>query len=158
MTDQIVIQPDPQLLVIEQTAETVSIVINTGQEGPQGPAGPAGDGSKLTKIAGSAIGGHKVVIASGVSGAQLADKDTPAHMHLVLGVTQGAASSGSPVDIQTVGEMIEPSWSWSAGPVFLGSNGNLTQTPPASGFQLLIGTAIAPTVLMIKIGAPISLS
>lgn len=157
MTDQIVVQPDPDLLVIEQTADTVSIVINTGQEGPQGPAGPAGDGSNLTKIAGTAIGGHKVVIAYGNTGAQLADKDTASHMHVVLGVTKGAASQGSPVEIQTVGEMIEPSWVWVNGPVFLGSNGIMTQTPPTTGFQLQIGTAIAPTVLMIKIGAPISL-
>jgi len=158
MTDEIIIQPDPDLLVIEQEGETVSIIIDTGQEGPPGPPGPAGDGSTITKIASTSIGGHRVVIASGSSGAAIADKDTPDHMHRVIGITKGAANSGSQVEIAGAGEMTEPSWSWSVGPVWLGSNGLMTQTPPTTGFLLMIGTAIAPTVLMIKIGAPISVS
>lgn len=171
MTDEIIIQPDPDLIIVEQEGETTSIiidtgnegdttsiVIDTGQEGPPGPPGPAGDGSTITKIATANISGHRVVIASGSNGAAIADKDTPDHMHRVIGITRGAATTGSQIQIAGAGEMTEPSWNWSLGPVWLGSDGVLTQTLPTTGFILMIGTAIAPTVLMVKIGAPISLT
>ena len=149
---------DNNIILVEGDGDTVSIIIDTGQEGPPGIPGPAGDGSTITKTATVAIGGHRVVIASGASGAAIADKDTPDHMHRVIGITKGAAGSGNQIEIAGAGEMTEPSWTWSVGPVWLGSNGLLTQTPPTTGFLLMIGTAIAPTVLMIKIGAPISVS
>lgn len=157
-TTQIVIESEAGTVVVETDGPTQSVVIDTGQEGPPGPPGPAGDGSLLSKVAVGAIGGHRVVIASGADGAALADKDTPAHMFKVLGITTGAAVNGASVEISVFGEVTEPSWSWSEGPVWLGNNGLLTQTLPSTGFQLMIGTAIAPTVLMLKIGAPISLS
>lgn len=158
MSDIIVVQPDPDIIQIITDGETTSIVIDTGEVGPIGPAGPAGDGSKITKIADTAIGGHRVVMASSANGTAIADKDTPSHMHLVLGITEGAAMAGNPAAIVARGELVEPSWSFSVGPVYLGNNGLMTQTAPTTGFILKIGTAIAPTVLLIDIGAPISIS
>jgi hypothetical protein len=169
MSTSVIIQPDPatETIVIESEQETIeiitdgettSVVIDTGETGPIGPAGPAGDGSKITKIASTAIGGHRVVMASGANSAAIADKDTISHMHLVLGLTDGAVMAGNPATIVARGELVEPSWSFSVGPVYLDNNGLMTQTAPTSGFILKIGTAIAPTVLMIDIGAPISIS
>lgn len=146
------------IIIVEGDNESTSIIIDTGQEGPQGRPGPAGDGSVVTKIASTAISGHRVVIAMGSDDAALADKDTSDHMHRILGLTTGAATSGVPIEIATFGEFSEPGWNWVTGPVWLGNDGLLTQALPTTGFLIQIGTAIAPTVLMLKIGAPISLS
>lgn len=158
VTDSIIIESEGGTVEIITEGETTSVVIDTGEVGPIGPAGPAGDGSKLTKIANTAIGGHRVVMASGANNTAIADKDTPSHMHLVIGITEGAVMAGNPATIVARGELVEPSWSFAVGPVYLGNNGLITQTAPATGFILKIGTAIAPTVLLIDIGAPISIS
>jgi hypothetical protein len=61
-----------------------------------------------------------------------ASNDNVAHLAAPLWITTGAASPGSPVDVLITGLMVEPSWSWTPGPVYLGANGQLTQTPPAA--------------------------
>ena len=76
----------------------------------------------------------------------------------MLGITTGAAAAGDAINVQASGEMTEVSWNWTPGlPVFLGTNGLLTQTPPVSGFQLVLGVAISPTKLAINIKQPIVL-
>jgi len=116
-------------------------------------------GSTVEKTASGALGGHRVVISDGALGAAYADNSIPSHAALVLGVTNGAAVDGAPVSITVSGDLAEPSWSWTPdGFVYLSTNGLLTQTAPASGFSLIVGTALTPTVLNIRIGVPIILS
>ena len=59
-----------------------------------------------------------------------ASSDQPCDAGLVLGIT--AASAGTPAQVATSGEIVEPTWPWQPGPVFLGLNGAPTQTPPAN--------------------------
>lgn len=106
----------------------------------------------MTFAAGAALGGHKVVKAGPLGAVYYADSDYPVDAGGVLGVTMNAALIGDPVNVQATGEMEEVSWSWTPGlPVFLGPLGTLTQTPPTTGFQLVIGVASAPTKLVISI-------
>lgn len=111
-----------------------------------------------SEIAGTVLSGHRVLVKNSSGQMVEADKNTPAHMHRVAGVGINSASAGSTVQVQSFGELVEPSWNWVEGPVYLGNTGQLTQTVPTSGFLILIGTATAPTVLRIQLGAPISLA
>jgi hypothetical protein len=130
----------------------------TGDTGPIGPQGPVGGAVVYLNIQASvALGGHRAVYASGSGQVDYADRTNPAHRGKVLGITTGAVSQGVDVQIQQAGEITEPSWNWSNGPVYLNTNGTLTQTAPTSGFLQEIGVAISPTRLMIDLKPPVTL-
>lgn len=60
--------------------------------------------------------------------------------------------------LQRAGDVTEPSWSWTPeAPVFLGSNGQLTQAPPddSAAFTLCVGFAATTTTLVLRFEAPI---
>ncbi len=99
--------------------------------------------------AGENLSGHKA--AAIVSGeALLADHNTAGHRGLVRGVTTGAVANGETARVQVYGPMREASWSWTAGlPLYVGSNGALTQTAPTSGWLQQIAIADSPTQIFI---------
>lgn len=121
-------------------------------EGPRGPAGA----NVIELTAATAIGGHRVVIA-GDDGVEIASSDNPAHAGRVVGVTTGAAEQGATAFVQQTGELVELSWNWTLSPIYLGTNGVLTQTAPAVGFSQQIGVATAPTKILINVGPAILL-
>ena len=101
----------------------------------------------ITAVAGENLSGNRVVRINGAD-AFLADKDAVEASH-AIGLTTGAALISTSTTIQTDGVMTEGSWSWAVGPVWLGAAGLPTQTPPTTGALVRIGTAIAPTKLVI---------
>jgi hypothetical protein len=109
--------------------------------------------------AGINLSGHRVIaLVGGV--AVYADNTIAAHAHLAIGVNQSAAGIGTLVEIFDDKIIEEPTWSWTTGePVFLGTNGLLTQTPPVSPalFSLQIGNALSATKLNVNIQRPIFL-
>lgn len=123
-------------------------------EGPIGPPGPAG-GVTIQKAAAQALSGHKVVRPAPGDELDIASADDASDAGFAIGVTIGAAEAGATATAQTAGELVEPSWSWSIGPVFLGLAGALTQSPPAAAFLQQIGVAVAPDRLFINIRPPI---
>jgi hypothetical protein len=55
--------------------------------------------------------------------------------------------------------MTEPSWDWTPGlPLYVGPDGILVQSPPASGFIREIGLAVSPTSIVIRHMVPITLA
>ncbi|QEL64793.1 hypothetical protein OTERR_13170 [Oryzomicrobium terrae] len=146
-------------LVVLETEEVISLIASA-EQGPPGPPGLAGlpGGSSLTYPAGTALGGHRMVLLDATGSAVYADATDPSHALKVLGMTVGAAVAGYPVDIQTGGEITEPTWSWDVSlPVFLGANGLLTQVVPAapSAFSLVVGIPLSPTTLYVSLREPI---
>ena len=115
-------------------------------------------GNIITVTAGASLGGHRaVVIDSGV--AQYADSTTTGNATRVVGLTKGAITSGTSGEVQTYGELVEPSFAWTPGePIYLGTNGQLTQTVPTSGFILQVAIAITATKIFIKQREPILIS
>ena len=112
------------------------------------------DGTQASVTAAEALSGHRVVTIDGY----YADKDTAGHKFKILGVTQGAASMGSTAVVTTFGEISNVGWSWTvASPVFLSTNGQLTQTAPTTGFRTIIGRPITATSLFVDISEPIAL-
>lgn len=100
------------------------------------------------------IGGHRVVRATS-TGCNYADSSDKTHIGKIIGITLAAYSQGADVEIHTHGEWPELSWNWALGPIYLGTNGLLTQTIPTSGFVQQVATAIAPTRIFIEIQPPI---
>lgn len=105
-------------------------------------------------VAGETLSGQRVVRIENAQ-ALYASSAVQAHAGHVAGITTGAALADDPVSVQTTGIMTEPSWSWAPGPVYLGVGGALTQTPPETGFVLIVGRAIDATKMLIGIQTPI---
>ena len=97
------------------------------------------------------LGGHRVVTVEGY----YASKDTSTDKFKILGITTGAASIGTTATVTTFGSIEESGWNWTVGnPVFLSTNGQLTQTAPTSGFSLIVGRPKTATNLFIDISEP----
>jgi hypothetical protein len=123
-------------------------VIEIVREGDQGPEGL---GVRLAQVAAVPIGGHKAVRAV-VGGVAPASASDVSQANTIIGITRGAAGVGALADIAFGGEVEEPTWAWSLGPIYLGENGTLTQTPPSVGFVQRLGTALSPTKIAVLIG------
>jgi hypothetical protein len=107
---------------------------------------------KRSGIAAVALSGHRVVTPQTDGQLNYASNDNVAHLTVPLWITTGAASPGSAVETLLFGLMIEPTWTWTPGPVYLGVNGQLTQTPPAvpgAVFIAQVGTATSPTSVFV---------
>lgn len=135
-------------------------VVTMGVQGPAGPPGPQG-ATDIYATAGGALGGHRVVFLDSNSEAQYASNQTASHAYITLGITLGAAVQGGAVTIQTYGELVEPSWNWTLNlPIFLDTNGLLTQTAPVSPavFQRILGFPLSVTGMFISLRDPIFLT
>jgi hypothetical protein len=139
---------------VDDKTDAIDIIVSDAEQGPPGPAGSA---PVIALIAATDLSGHRVVMASGPGQANYASSDRPSDALLIVGITTGAASNGSFVAVQTGGELIEPTWSWSPGPIYCGLNGALTQTAPSSGFIRVVGIAHSPTSILIEFGPTIVL-
>ena len=73
----------------------------------------------------------------------------------IVGISTGAALDGQTVTVQTGGTISDSSWAWSAGDVFAGQDGVLTQVAPTTGYVTSIGRAISPTTININITIPL---
>lgn len=131
----------------------------TGPMGPRGLAGASGAGTTASVyLAGSAIGGLRVVLLASDQRVIYADQTIVEHARRVLGVSLNAAIENDEVTICTGGEVTDPSWNWDTDlPVYLGINGLLTQVAPAIGFSLVIGIALSSTYIFVNIREPIIL-
>lgn len=144
----------PQVVVNDQSQR----IVTTGQQGPrgvQGVPGPAGGVSEL-RTASEGLGGHRIVRSTGAGTVGYASSDNADHGDDTLGMTIGAATSGATVNVQRVGPVTHSGWAWTPGePVFLGTNGLPTQTPPSDGFVQVIGHAEAADTLFLSVEPPI---
>lgn len=136
----------------------VTAPVYIGQRGADGEPGVAG-GVVVQCTVGEALGGHRVVVLNAAAAAVYASNAVPEHLHKVLGLTTGAVILGAEATVQTGGEMTEPTWAWTLdAPIFLGANGLLTQTPPVSGFLLVVAFPVTATKIFIKLREPLALT
>lgn len=144
-----------QLPTVVKIQEALITTVSSGITGQRGPSG----GETLQKYSLVAISGHKVVISSGNDEISYASNNVLDHQFRVVGITLNSASIGFPIEVRQFGEITEPSWSFSVGPVFLGVNGELTQVPPVSPavFSLIMGYALSPTTINVNIQSPINI-
>lgn len=119
-----------------------TLTFTLGSSGAKGDTGAPGTALSLIELeAGENIGTYKVVYSTGGL-AYLADNSTSSHLGKIVGVTTESELSGEDITIQAYGPLEDATWTWSDGPIYLGSNGALTQTAPTSGFVLEVGRAL----------------
>lgn len=162
----VVVDGDCPALVIEHLVEyavTVEsapdvLVVTAGEQGPPGIAGipgPAG-GSALQRTAGETVSALRVQYEQDGKVYALDYRDA-AHIDLLLGISLTAADTDQPLSVQRSGVIEDSGWSWALGRVWLGAAGALTQTPPADGFDVLIGAAVSATRITLNFQDPITL-
>ncbi|MGZ8236344.1 MAG: hypothetical protein ACXWTY_00540 [Methylobacter sp.] len=172
MTDVVIIQ-QPELITVE-AGSAESVVVEVGVPGPPGLSAyqsavangfvgteaewlvslvGASGGSVIQLIAGIDLGGNRVVTAAAVY-ADSADITTAGN---AIGITAGAASQGSLVDIATTSELDGFFGLTADQPVYLSVSGTVTQIIPTSGYLQRVGVAISTTKLLINISEPIVL-
>ena len=156
MSDQTLLINGTEVVVVDSTTVELLEIAVQGPPGPQGVPGPAsGDG--VTAPAGEAIGGHRGVVTDAAGLAWYADNTNPSHLGRFAGVTLGAVAAGGTASIVRAGNITEPTWNWTAhAPVFLSTNGLLTQTLPLTGYLQVVGIALSPTVLFVNPREPLA--
>ena len=133
------ITAEPREVAVEVNTGVVTITNNYGAD-------------TVAVTAAENLGGHRIVTVEGY----YASKDTANDKFKVLGMTTGAVVSGAEATVAVSGFVEENSWNWTVGtPVFLSTNGLLTQTVPTSGFRLIVGKPKTATILFIEISEPI---
>jgi hypothetical protein len=135
--------------------QPVTVKIPTAAAGPPGPVGPVG--GVIEGAAATVLGGHRVVwrALDGFRYADAADRDS---VDAVAGITLHAAGAGEQVQVRHAGELQLAAALLVAGvAVYLGAAGHLTQTPPSAGDALIVGVALAPDLLLVRIQQPISI-
>ena len=119
----------PDLNLGGNTVITIDLGADQGLPGPPGPAGV-----DLSGVAAATLNGHRAVAWS--AGLLVhADPSTPVAL---AGVIESAATIGETVSVRASGVVTHSGWSWSAGPVWYGASGALTQTQPV-GYPRVIG-------------------
>jgi hypothetical protein len=105
----------------------------------------------LSLNAGAALSALRAVTSDANGDAVYASNDTLANAQ-VIGITETAASSGAAVAIRTSGLMTDSNWNWTKGTIYLGTNGQLTQTAPSGGaFVVHVARALTATTIQIDI-------
>lgn len=154
------------VVLVEEAARDVLLdreprveILTEAEQGPPGPPGPIGPsgGSAVSRIAGSTLSALLAVWEDADGRVRPLDASDEDHIDLLSGVTLTAADPGAPVNVQLAGAVDDAGWSWAPGRVFLGAAGALTQTPPISGFDVLIGIAVSPTRIVLRLQDPIEL-
>lgn len=131
-------------------------VVVAGLRGAQGKQGLPG-GSSFTRTVGEPVSALRVVYELDGRVYVLSSADA-GHIDLLLGVTiTAAAGIGDSIEIQRSGDIEDSGWSWQPGRIWLGSDGRLTQIPPTEGFDVLIGTAVSGTRVILNIQDAIKL-
>lgn len=154
LTDIIVDQVGGSPLTVFQSDDDLHValdeddlIVETCAVGVPGRDGSDGAGL-FDGIAGEALSGHRAVRHD--EDGQLVHADcATAVTAQAIGITLGAAEAGALASVLFAGEVTEPSWSWTAGPIFLGANGLLTQSAPATGCLVIVGHAAGATRMVV---------
>lgn len=149
-------QPDDSVLVDQVEAVSVVAVAEQGPRGPQGVPGPAGGATTVT-VGATPLSGHSAVAADAAGLLIKADCTNPAHRGAVLGLLANAYSPGDQAVVQTAFTLEHAGWTWTPGPVFVGTAGQLTQTLPVGAvFSQVVAHALSPTLVLVDVQPPIT--
>lgn len=155
MTD-LVTTEEIQILAQQDEAIQIVEVAEQGPRGIQGIPGPAGGAAFVRQSAGAMSALH-IVWEDDAGVIRPLDRSDDEHIDFICGLTLTASSGPGDVTVQRSGPVDDAAWSWSPGRVYLGANGSLTQTPPADGYDVLIGVAVSATRLLLDLQDPIEL-
>lgn len=97
--------------------------------------GPGGSGTservEFTVVAGFDLQAFRLVVPRiQAPNVRQADPNYLPHANRPLWLTLHAALAGEPVHVVSTGKVVNSSWNWIMGPIYLGLDGTITQTPP----------------------------
>ncbi|MDR0672739.1 MAG: hypothetical protein LBF93_03550 [Zoogloeaceae bacterium] len=141
--------------VLELGAEPDSLRVSLASV-LQGRDGKDG-GATVDRAAGADLSALKAVWEDTDGKVWPLDKDDAAHIGRFSGITRSASLAGGNVAIQRSGVLDAAGLDLAPGPVWLGANGALTQTPATTGFDLYLGAAVAGPRLILSPAEPIEL-
>lgn len=126
-------------------------------------SGGGGSGSTTaienTFVSSGAISAHVALYADEINGILVANPSILTQQDRIIGVTKtSAAASGETVTFVAEGLLVDPSFTFTPGPVYVGSGGSLTQVKPTSDLLIQIGIAISLTELLVSIKPSIRLA
>ena len=151
-------RPDDSVLVDEVEVVSIVAVAEQGPRGIQGIQGPAGGTTTVTAGA-TPLSGHSAVAVDAAGLLIQADCTNPAHRGAVLGLLANAYSPGDQAVVQTAFTLEHSGWTWSPGPVFVGTAGQLTQTLPVGAvFSQVVAHALSPTLVLVDVQPPITIA
>lgn len=101
--------------------------------------------------AGENLSGHRAVYVGADNKFWIADPSDDFCVEMICGITTGAYVNGEAGFARFAGELVDPSFAFTAGPVYLGAGGTLTQNRPTSGNLVLLGNAAGPNTLQVRI-------
>lgn len=117
----------------------------------QGPAGADGDNATSDIGATEAISALKVVAV--VDGEAVVGSSSNAnHRGRISGIAVTAATSGNDVTVRHFGRMTDAAWNWTSKLLWVGTSGQLVQSPPASGFVQSVARVESPTTIFVWLG------
>ena len=151
-------QPDDSVLVDEVEVVSIVAVAEQGPRGIQGIQGPAG-GTTTATVGATPLSGHSAVAVDAAGLLIQADCTNPAHRGAVLGLLANAYSPGDQAVVQAAFTLEHSGWTWSPGPVFVGTAGQLTQTLPVGAvFSQVVAHALSPTLVLVDVQPPITIA
>lgn len=147
-TNDLVVNVKDDNPTVNVSNETITLNIESG--------GLIAVSQDLTLTAGASLSALRAVTTNPSGEAVYASNDTLGNAQ-VVGITLGAASSGEQVGVKTFGPITDAYWSWTKGAVYLGTNGQLTQTAPSSGAIIVqVGRALTATQLFVDVDTTIT--
>lgn len=139
---------------IQQTVDvqTQQNIVEIVTGGPMGPPGMV-SGETLVRPCAETIHGHRaVMIANGAF--RRPDLAQAAHADAVIGISEQSGVAGDVISARMRGLISEPSWTWSPGFVYCGTDGVLMQAPSPAGWLLVVGRAVDATTIDVDIDTP----
>lgn len=147
-----------ELLVEERERLQILTEARQGPRGAQGVPGPAGGATTVT-VGALPLSGHSAVAVDAAGLLIKADCTNPAHQGAVVGLLANAYSPGDQAVVQTAFTLEHSGWTWTAGPVFVGTAGQLTQSLPAGAvFSQVVAQALSATLVLVDVQPPITIA
>jgi len=157
-TELLIIDDESEIIIEVDTDVEVLEVAAQGPRGPHGVPGPAGGATTFT-VGATPLSGHSAVAVDAGGMLIKADCTSPAHRGAVLGLLANAYSPGDQAVVQTDLTLEHAGWTWTPGPVFVGTAGQLTQSLPVGAvFSQVVAHALSPTLVLVDVQPPITVS
>lgn len=138
------------------TTQPRVVEVHVGQRGLPGPPGPPAE--VLERTAAEPISALRAVSES-PDGVRYVDPSDDTSVAGLLGVSISGGDIGASIRIKAVrGDTLDNNlWNWEPGFVFVGASGTLTQTPPTTGWEIVVGYAPSPTRINLTFDEPVKL-
>lgn len=111
-----------------------------------------------TFITSESIESMKIICIDTNGKAKIASSDIISEAERIIGFSIENKNIDEEIQIQNFGLLKNENWNLDLNlPIMLDSNGNITQTPPTSGFWIRLGEVVSSNEIFINISLPILL-